>query len=468
MNVNLKKSPFRIRAIVVKINPRNPVYIGCGPDYLVKNEPSSEFEANIIWLQTNDYGKATSKERQNESDGVILISLDALYVGQVITESISNYVLKYTQAKVLVVASHTHNAPMLDSNKPLLGKIDQQHVDYVLKSINQGIDTLIQAVPRDATLGITNYEVGEHVIGRRKIFPLILNKNEVKILRALVFPNKRKARHQSAKKLIFFDNENKTEICAIWLMPCHPTSYPLPDVLSAHYIGEVRNHYRNVINNQNLAFVFLQGASGDLRPPAMISPDIVLTKVKKFLYGVFDRRIFMPRFVPFRPEEYMAWTSKLKNGFVEASVKPSSVSSTTLNVEFVEKRLSQHKRSASPNNTILKLSMLTIDELRFIGINAEPSVALGKKIRKVVSRSFSTTDQNIELIGCVGDTFGYISRWYEELFGGYEIEGHLKVFGMERLSIRPLEIDAILLLKKLITISQRKILIDKKECHVQN
>ena len=93
--------------------------LGCGrmegTGWAVDSEP--ELNAVALWFDS--------------APPLILISVDALYPGSRLRSFVEKSAPNVPAANIVLGASHTHAAPMLDATKPILGAPDEEHMRHV-------------------------------------------------------------------------------------------------------------------------------------------------------------------------------------------------------------------------------------------------------------------------------------------------------------------------------------------------
>jgi len=107
----------------IDISPSVESEMGCGPDRKHYTQTNGSLEANyLIFFDARE--------------PFLIISLDLLYVGRYLQESLEvglkNFVKK---ENLFIVASHTHYAPMVDTDKPKFGLTNLEYIESISKKI---------------------------------------------------------------------------------------------------------------------------------------------------------------------------------------------------------------------------------------------------------------------------------------------------------------------------------------------
>lgn len=392
---------------VVKISADIHCVLGCGSGHLVTCSAADDLEANLGFL------------RDRNGNKFLFISIDALYVGPVLLKIIENELKdQLGPHQILVGASHSHNSPMLDDTKPLLGQHLGSHVVYVAERIVVAAKEVISDPGVEVTARSRQYRVNT-AIYRRKITPIVISRRGVAFFKTEQRPNFRNELKPTSEVIDLLDSKQDL-IGTIWVMPCHPTSYPVIDQVSSHYIGYVRHKLRNLTGNSDFPLLFFQGASGDLRPPAIAGR-------KSGLKG-FLKTIFQPRyFTAFGWEEYDSWCEDIWREFIETRInldgdfnrEPSSTLSS------IRKRL--------PLEELFEYNYdfpRTVD-CYHISIGSIRLLALSAEVTWKYRESISFSEAPTTVIGCIGDTFGYLASKQQFDEGGYEAHGFESMFGLK-------------------------------------
>lgn len=386
-----------------------------------------DLEANLMLLG------AGKKEREGR---LLLITLDALYAGPILTQQIRDGLKHLINPDSIVIgASHSHNAPMLDNTKPLLGGVEEGHLGRVIELILEGSLELFRRQREAGGVQVVarakRYELHDSVSRRRALLPLVASRDSFEFFSVQMFPSKFGRRVQS--EVVEFISDNGTVHGCIWVMPCHPVSHPDPTQLSSHFIGEVRAAFRQKREVSNYAaFCFFQGASGDLRPPAFVDIRHQSNTVDWWFKRVFQKP-FYAGYGPFSKSGYSDWVMRVKSDFESARTSSTwQVSNSDSSVSCRRSSLPLSKyfsfEAEKGFSRRIEHQVFKIAGLTFIGISAEPTHDAGAKLRKGI--------QNSTVIGCISDTFGYLTSPVQEVLGGYESRGFESSFSLKRLCRR--------------------------------
>jgi hypothetical protein len=193
-----------------------------------------------------------------------LFCSDALHVAIIAELSVRHGM---ALADLILVASHTHNAPSLDPAKPRLGQVDCTFFDTTTRRIASAIATALSCEPADPImLERATSQCTANVVRRRRTLRIAPRRPFVEISTQML-PN----RHASTPHdltLILARDQQGDPIWALWQWTCHATAFCDPLAVSADFPGPVRQHIRNILGSPNLPVVYLPGFAGDVRADA--------------------------------------------------------------------------------------------------------------------------------------------------------------------------------------------------------
>jgi hypothetical protein len=315
---------------------------------------------------------------------------------------------------VFAAASHTHFAPAVDPGKPRLGQTDPDFCASFIEKARGLVDTLFAQSPK---AGRIRYGRGlaAHSVNRRrpgwKPGPGLRLHREV-----LMRPNFQGPNDQTLHLLRF---ETSDELVAVmWCWACHPVSFPHPHQVSSEFPGVVRSSLRRE-HHPELPVLFLQGFSGDIRPPSVASKDVnPLRWIDALLNG--------PRFGFFSEAAYREWTESLSSSVIQLA-KSSTLQPFQPALHTCRKSLSLSEViDGNVDGRRLEVIQLVLAEgLQLLGFTAE-------MVTEYVSHIDRLFPQVVTIpVGCVGSVFGYLPTDRMLADGGYEAGGHFPMFSLE-------------------------------------
>lgn len=347
---------------------------------------------------------------------MLLITIDSLYPGRRLREIVESSVPSLDPERIFLAASHTHQAPMADESKPLLGIVSESFLQYLSTELIQVIPELLD--PQTAV--DTQLHVGQgtaaHSINRRRKSKFSLSSRGLEIDRVLLAPNPDGIVDENIVVAGFYDDEGRL-LCMLWNYACHPVAHPQPRTYASHYPHFVRSRVRSIHENSEIPVLFFQGFSGNTRPNSSVG----VKGLKELLRFVISG----PRFRNIRPSTYERWTHSLATLVTNISLQAMEL---TFSIET--KRLNFPGNlfaSELKKNVTFHLVRLGTD-FEIIGVSGEVVADYASYVRNKSGASF------VMCVGCIDDTFGYIPTKKMIAEGGYESSGYCKEFEVGTLS----------------------------------
>jgi len=390
----------------VSISPLSPCVMGCGDCEEATDIVRDSLEVNILLIKSCD-------------DIFAVISIDALYLGSDLRNRIEKLLIGIAlPTNIFISASHTHYAPMLDTKKPFFGDCNLGHLDYVEGQIKSLLERLIQEGFCMCYLEVQKYQSNLVSNRRRKRFLGVDTRGRIVWNKVWMQPSRKNPRPTSYK----IEIRNKSDgflVAVIWQLACHPTSLPYGKEHSSHFVAHVRDAVRRN-NSAKTAFLFLQGFSGDLRPPAI--PPIKGPKgfIRHLLLGSW--------YTLFTEENYQKWLNSLWREYSLPHEK----------CDF-EKSISQKRVEASrirlPADLLFDVGAsstreITFQKLIFSGVTLfGVSGELVSHYSKYLENQFP--DMVLIPVGCIDDVIGYFPTDEMIAEGGYESFEFLESFGLK-------------------------------------
>lgn len=390
----------------INITPDQPLPLA-GWSSRIKPHTSVEFpiEANIALF---DY----------DGSSLLMVCIDSLFVSSKLREHILNKLktnnIVFDNVQLVIFASHTHFAPNLDEDKPLLGEINHTYINQCFESISNGILDLFRQ--EQQTISI-EYKKGrfERTINRRQK-QWQGGKNPLNWhFKTEIAPSPLSRINKDIHLFKIKDSTDKT-IAFLWSIACHPVDYKDFEALSSNYIGYVRQALRNNYKN-DLPVFFIQGFAGNIRADLFNN-----NSIKGKLIYLLGRR---PKFE--NPKKnYLPWCEDLAESIIildkiESKKKTLIKPKVKLDLIPLKKLINDH----SGNITDLKLCHFQLcEDLSFLSLSAEPVNEYIDLIEKKITG---------QLIPCAysDNSFGYLPTGHQVKEGGYEVEGFFKWFNIK-------------------------------------
>lgn len=386
-------SAITIAAGTADITPRAPAALG---GYVERAKPfervADPLEANVVIVES-------------PSSRIVFVTIDSLYPGRILRDALKD-ALDLKDEELFLAASHTHFAPMISPGMPLLGAHDAAYAQYAAEQIVKAV----RSIDGRGVAAQCFYACGlaDHAMNRRL--------KHLRLTRAGVTYSCGLGPNPAGEKderihTVRFANDAGDAVALLWSYACHPTDFPERYHVSADYPGVVRARLRHDFGD--IPILFLQGFSGDLRPPfhgLTLSPEALLRRV---LQG--------PAFRTPAMTEWRAWAGGLAERVLSAvrSGTPAPLGAPqTQRTVVSEEKLGDGGHGDKP----LVWHRADCGAFRVIGANAEPVCAY----RGLIEPGYR--DRPLITAGCIDQTHGYLPVDRMLLDGGYEVEGFRRLF----------------------------------------
>lgn len=401
---------LRARAVTLPITPDQlPIRLGGYAADVAAHQVDSGLEVNCLFLSDG-------------CESAVLVSLDLLYVTQRLREAVLSRIedLGVTAHNLFIAASHTHYAPAIDDTKPSLG---EPEISYR----NALVGIVIRAI-REAALGpktvvtlATAYGAAAIGVNRRRKRLLRLNRSTFEFNKAGMSPNS-KGETDPVVSVIEVRAEGGIPLAFVWSAACHPTARGEADLISADWPGVVRGNLRKLVlagdlRGAALPVLFLQGFSGDVRPP---SGGTARLSAKGLLLRVMLGRGFLPM----NSSEYSDWAHSAAERV--ASIARGCLPNTDESIVECARIELPASRFASGAEHLPPVSFhrISIGSLALIGASAELVSGYASRVRSLAP------GMQVIPVGCLDHVIGYwpLRSMFRE--GGYEVVGHCPRFGI--------------------------------------
>lgn len=395
-------------AVVVDISPDSEVPLGAGNHAAPEWQIYDRVEANMLalWL--------------NEEAPLVFISIDALYPGASIREVVEQTLEDVPPENIVLGASHTHAAPMLDDSKPKLGAVDPEHLDQVVQRLRNGLKQLMdrdRKIPVRLSLAKGR---ADHSVNRRQVkkvtwtWPPRFNSLRWR-------PDFWGTRDETITILKVTDF-NGDELAVVWNYACHPVMFPIPSAVSAHFPGVVREQLREN-NRDKLPVIYYQGFSGDTRPLNLAEPRIPPT-----IRHLYRRVRFGPEWEQTEPtlQNYEQWSDSLAGRVLRVAAKASPFVPAEYSAARTMVDRSRFVEAPGPKVSFQALRLG--NELGIVAVSGEVVSKYAKRVRRKINTRYAM------LVTCTDDTVGYLPTRRMMQQGGYEGEAFVEHFDLEALN----------------------------------
>ena len=371
------------------------------------------------WRRVADSLEVNAWVVHEDPSPFVFVSVDALFVGSIVRRNVEVGLKGEVPAERLwISASHTHRAPAVDPNKPLLGLTSAAYLEELSERIIQLIRELLRKEPHKATI---RAHVGQanHAINRRRPGRPRLSRDGIAWGGVAMGPNPRLTCDERVRRFDLIDSTGEC-LASAWHYACHPTAAPERLAVTADFPGVVRASIRD--SRGQIPVLFFQGFSGDVRPPSVAA-----------FKDDFVRRVRLgPHFRDFSPSEFGNWSSGLADVALGARhvVHPAQAASDDCRVisRRIEVPAAEFFEGAEPN-ALVTFHRVSLGPLRVVGVGAE----LVSAYQGILEAS--TGDRDVLGVGCLDGANGYLPTEEQLREGGYEAVGFCRLFALE--SVKP-------------------------------
>lgn len=381
----------------VSIAPNRPVPLaGWAGAARVTDELFGTLEANILVVSSAGLSRA------------VLVSIDALFVGRKLSDAILSVCGEFAipSSCVLIVASHTHFAPPLEADKPILGLSCEEHVLDVSRRLTSKLRALLSEGPSEGALRKGKLRINASINRRRPWHLPQITREGLRFERVVLAPNEHGPTLPMITALVITGETS----CVIWCYACHPTSFP-GSVISADYPGVVREALRRRFGPETSS-IFLQGFAGDIRPPSPARAWTASSALRTLLQG--------PRFHSMTFDEWKHWANSIADGVLRAIDLAHDVpDDLPIEGSIVSLTLDRLLHEADPSR-LVEMQRLSVLGEKILSVSAEPVCGLE-----------ALCPQDALLVGYSRDVFGYWPSEADIALGGYEVVGFKSLFGLK-------------------------------------
>lgn len=241
--------------VTVDITPRQPVPLaGYSARSGVYSRIDGGLEANVLLIAS-------------DRAFVVLVTLDTLFIDADFHTALAQ-AIGIDPACLLLVASHTHNAPALARSTPKLGAVDQVYFESCIGRISDAIRAKLSSQFTDMKLAATAF-YGNYAVNRRRP-SWVVTYSDLKRGHLPKFGRRvAQARNPNGfadnllKAWAFFSTKGIEAI--IWSVAAHPAFYPRIDTVSPDFPGTVRLQVRRQYGS-DFPVLFLPGLAGSAIP----------------------------------------------------------------------------------------------------------------------------------------------------------------------------------------------------------
>lgn len=404
----MESKSIKISAGTRDISPDWPLALGGYRERFAFAEPHpGTLEANVLAF------------RDAAGKTALIVSLDTLFAGAPLCTAVEEHVAHahgVPRTNILIAASHTHFAPMLDPSKPVLGAVDPEYLAFAIRQVCELVDDAMKQPLTPAFCGRGRRSAPFNV-NRRLPWP-IPHLVGGRVTLGPVNASYPAGACDSGIECLRFEDSSGLVRAVIVRYSCHAVAWPGTSP-SADYVGELRAAIR--ASQGPVPVIFLQGFAGDIRPlgppKSLRPPESYAQRLSRLIRAL----PYGPMNVPHTPQSYSLWAGAIARKAVDASVAGEARPlAGNVRSAYTSVPLTAIARIGPSNRSVEFRRLMVGDDIDVIAVGAEPVVELYDLV------PFA----NALLVGYVGDVFGYWPRDAQVLEGGYEADGFRTAFAL--------------------------------------
>jgi len=379
---------MRTSSDFIDITPQRKIGNGRTPKTKTLPIETGVLEANVVILEILGNRK------------LAIVSLDTLSSSIEFEKLIIEY-LETDMHSVVCVASHTHNAPILQGRMADYYSFDLAVVRDTAAQVARCIDLANQKASSRVRLFAGSLACKGSVYRRKFTWELRFSPFP-KVRRSVAMAADCTRKIPNELVLRVAKNENGDVLWVLWMWPCHATGINNPNCFESDFPGAVRDYFRLIFS------------SADIRPDS--STYFSLNRAR-FVYP------FAKLFVNDNGFTYSRIVHSLKSAINHCvdNLMPLSVTSAS-EVGRVSIPVSKFFSGTAPK--YLELIRISNGEFQIILMSGEISSGYVNIFENIVA-------PRTIMSGLVGDTFGYIPTEEQISEGGYEPERSQKFYGLD-------------------------------------
>lgn len=381
-----------------------------GPVHLAASGDTSNCTADVA-----DPISATCVLLESEGTRIILLSADLLYAGSDLVRALTSE-LSQTPGidQSAIFATHTHFAPATDRSKPLLGEVDPLYLQLITRNLRQSIRELVTAQMEEVQLSVTR-STCDFGVNRRKRWPVEVTRSGVRLRPVVSGVNHGGPKDDLVTVATFTRVSDGSPVAVLWNYACHPVGRFRRDQISAHFVGDVRRTLRESLGREDLAVLYLQGFSGDVRPNHRDTNAPSRSGIERARCG--------PGYSTFTKAGYREWTHDLATHVSNtALLAPELVCGSGIRLKSASVPRSLVLEGSRSDASVTFQSYLFGEDLLIVGASVEAVTEYAKFVRSLARQRW------VMPAGCMDDVAGYAptARMLKE--GGYEAGGFCRAF----------------------------------------
>lgn len=398
---------YRVRAARAEVDPRQ---CGATAGYQAKTDAADTVDPD------SPLGVSVLEVCGDRDQTLIVVSVDVLYIGAIVRKKIEEVFRTVRPERILVFASHTHQAPNIDPGRPALGRFSELFTSRLIDAI-KGLACQLREMDYQYCDLFAGAQVTGAGMNRRLRVPYRLTRRPT-LLSIAMLPNILGPRDGTVTTVEFRDCGGNA-LAILWNFACHPVGGSGGPKYSAHFPGSVASWLAKAeARFENTVFLYSQGFSGDIRPAGTVVP----ASTSKVLRNGGAR----VEFADFERAGYRRWSRDVAMSVLDA-LRDSRPLETDglLPVQRKVVSAAEFYDGCDDNARLVVQAASFGRDLAIVGVSGEPVVDYAKLLRDKFNGRF------LILAGCIDEVTGYLptAEMIEE--GGYEAEGFCPAFGVD-------------------------------------
>jgi len=367
----------------------------------------------IFLLLSDDQGRS-----------IVLGSVDTLFLTARTLSDIAN-AMSGARVPLYLFATHTHNAPSLAPELPLLGQHDSEWYRYVVSACARSISALVEHPPAPVTLRYGERGTDLNVNRRRRCWVAdyrgFLRHRRIRINRRIALAANKSGVADRRVRALFFENEYGEVKAIVWSLAAHPAFYPAFYSVSPDFPGLIRDLLRKRFGAK-CAVVYLPGFAGSAIPN-------IPRRLPRTLRGAIASVLpFNPTLRSFGAKSYKDWVNRVFVALMCAyDNRDHPLSETRVSVKSTKvSGIFRHRNGSTENPGVdLHLSRVSLGPgLDILACNGEMLCEWTPLLHFVgTGRMFCS--------GYLAGDALYVPTSSEIPEGGYEVTGFQESFGLD-------------------------------------
>jgi len=357
----------------------------------------------------------------------LIFSFDLMIVGSELQDIILEKFqrLGFRPDEVVLLASHTHNAPATDQACERLGMPETEFVNDVAEAAENLVRGMQRQPASEISLAVLRGQLNQSINRRRYWpFPTVGRMYGFRLTSVTFSPNPSGPRDEAATVVVLRKADDGQPLGVIWHYTCHPTAVVPDNVISADYPGAVRRALRERFGE--IPCVFVQGFCGDIRPDIRASRQ---AGWRERLRRAVRTIVSGPLFPSPAAEDWMRWSKDLAAGVRDiAEGSPArTFSPASLQTGSAGIPLDDFFTGSTPDKLLAARVVRIGEELEIVALSAEACVGW----ERILDEAVPISPGRIRLYaGYLGALFGYLPTAAQVPEGGYEVVGFQPLFGL--------------------------------------